>query len=114
MVRRVYADDDVAVSETRTVETAPVASTIANVITVVYTAIIALIGLDVLLEALGAREENGFVSAIDTLSGPFLAPFEGVFNNQNYWATALIAAAVYTVVYLIAMAALRRPRTTVY
>jgi fluoride ion exporter CrcB/FEX len=114
MVRRVYADDDVAVSETRTVESAPIASTIANVISVLYVAILSLIGLDTLLEALGAREDNGFVSAIDTLSAPFMAPFKGVFDNQQYWATALIAAAVYTVIYLIAMAALRRPRTTVY
>ena len=114
MVRRVYADDDVAVSETRTVESAPVASMIANVITVLYVAVLSLIGLDTLLEAMGAREQNGFVSAIDALSAPFLAPFNGIFDNQQYWATALIAAVVYTVIYLIAMTALRRPRATVY
>jgi uncharacterized protein YggT (Ycf19 family) len=114
MARRIYADDDVAVSETRTVESAPIAGTIANIITVLYVTIVSLIALDTLLEAMGAREENGFVSAIDTLSTPFIAPFKGIFNNQEYWATALIAAVVYTVVYLIAMAALRRPRATVY
>lgn len=62
----------------------------------------------------GAREQNGFVSAIDTLSNPFIAPFNGIFDDQKYWASALIAAVVYTIIYLIAVAALRRPRTTVY
>lgn len=114
MARRVYADDAVAVSETRTVESAPIATTIANVITVLYVAIVSLIALDTLLEALGAREENGFVSAIDSIAGAFMSPFNGIFDNQQYWATALIAAAVYTVIYLVAMAALRRPRATVY
>jgi fluoride ion exporter CrcB/FEX len=114
MARRVYADDVDTVSETRVEESTPVAATVANILTVVYGAVMALIGLDVLLEALDANEGNGFVSAIDTLSSPFLAPFEGMFDNQNYWATALVAAVVYTLAYLLAMAALRRSRTTVY
>ncbi|HVE62937.1 MAG TPA: hypothetical protein VNB94_03955 [Mycobacteriales bacterium] len=107
-MRRVVAGDLDQVSETRVVEHRSVAETIASVITVLYAAVIALIGIDVLLEALDAREENGFVSAIDGLSGAFTKPFDGVFADQRYWATALIAAVVYTVIYLIAMAALRR------
>jgi uncharacterized protein YggT (Ycf19 family) len=111
MARRVVVDDDRAVdsySESSVVEHPSIASVIANVLTALYVAALGLIGLDALLEALNARESNGFVSAIDTLSGPLLAPFRGVFNNQQYWATALIAAVVYTIVYLVAMAVLRR------
>ncbi len=109
MARRVVVDDGVdQVSETRVVEHRSIADTIASVITVLYTAVVALIGVDVLLEALDAREQNDFVSAVDTLSGAFLRPFDGVFSDQRYWGTALIALVVYTVVYLIAMAALRR------
>ena len=109
MVRRVVVDDGVdQVAETRVVEHRSIADTIASVLTVLYTAVIALIGLDVLLEAMDAREENDFVSAIDGLSGVFLRPFDGVFSDQRYWGTALIAVVVYTIVYLIAMAALRR------
>jgi len=110
-MRRVVTDDVDQVSETRVVEHRSLADTLASVITVIYTAIIALIGIDALLEALEAREENGFVSAIDSMSGVFIKPFEGVFADQRYWATALIAAVVYTVIYVIAMAALRRDRT---
>ena len=114
MVRRVVVDDAVDhVAETRVVEHRSVADTIASVITVLYTAVVALIGVDVLLEALDAREENGFVSAVDNLSGVFLRPFDGVFSDQRYWGTALIAAAVYTVIYLIAMAAMRRDRAVI-
>jgi len=111
-MRRVVSGGTVdSVSETQVVEHQSIADTIAAVISVIYTAILSLIGLDTLLKALDAREANGFVSAIDTLAGVFLRPFEGVFSDQRYWATALIAAVVYTVVYLIAMAALRRDRT---
>ena len=113
MVRRVVVDDAVDQVQETVVEHRSVADTIASVLTVIYSAILALIGLDVLLEALDAREENGFVSAIDTMSGAFLRPFDGVFSDQRYWGTALIAAVVYTVIYLIAMAALRRDHTVV-
>ena len=112
-MRRVITDDRAdVVSGTTVVERRPLADSIANVVTVLYTAVLSLIGLDALLEALEARESNGFVSAIDTLAGAFLGPFDGVFNDQRYWGTALIAAVVYTVIYLIAMAALRRDRAT--
>ena len=113
MVRRVVTDDRAVDSyaESSVTERPPVASVIARVITVVYVAIISLIGLDALFRALDARESNGFVNAVQTLASPLIAPFRGMFSDQNYWATALIAAVVYTVVYLIAMAVLRRDRT---
>ena len=113
-MRRVVSDGTVdAVSETRVVEHSSIADTIAAILSVIYTAIMSIIGLDTLLKALDAREANGFVSAIDTFAGVFLRPFEGVFSDQRYWGTALIAAAVYTVIYLIAMAAMRRDRAVI-
>lgn len=113
MNRRVVVDDNRAVdsySESRVTEHQPVASIIAKVITVVYVAMISLIGLDALLRAMDANEGNGFVSAIRTLASPLVAPFRGMFDGGGYWAAALVAAVVYTVVYLIAMAVLRRDR----
>lgn len=113
MVRRAVVDEagTTALSESRIVERPSVASMIANVVRALYVAVVGLIGLDTLLEALDANESNGFVSAIDTLATPLMAPFRGVFDNQQYWATALVAAVVYTIVYLVAMAVLRRDRT---
>jgi uncharacterized protein YggT (Ycf19 family) len=112
MVRRAVVDDRTAsaYSESSVVERPSVASVIARVLTVVYVTVVSLIGLNVLLEATDANESNGFVNAVDTLASPLVAPFRGMFDNQQYWATALVAAVVYTVVYLIAMAVLRRDR----
>jgi uncharacterized protein YggT (Ycf19 family) len=116
MVRRVVTDDRAVDSRADTytesvTERPPVASVIARVLTVVYVTVISLIGLDALFRALDANESNGFVNAVGTLASPLVAPFRGMFDNQNDWASALIAAVVYTVVYLIAMAVLRRDRT---
>lgn len=110
MVRRAVVDDATtsAVSEERVVVRPSIASLVANVVTAVYVFALGVIGLDTLLVAMDARESNGFVSAIDALSSPFLALFRGIFDNQQYWATALIAAVVYTIGYLVAMAVLRR------
>jgi uncharacterized protein YggT (Ycf19 family) len=113
MVRRVVTDDRAVGSydETRVVAHRSVASVIRSVLTVVYVAVVSIVGLDALLRALGARRSSGFVSAIHSLASPLVAPFRGIFANQNDWATALIAAVVYTIVYLVAMAALGRDRT---
>jgi hypothetical protein len=114
MARRVVEDDRAAgssYSESSVVERPSIASLIANVLTVVYVTVVALIGLDALLRALDANRSNGMVSAVRAMARPLVAPFDGVFDNQEYWATALIAAVVYTVVYLIAMTVLRRDRT---
>ena len=113
MNRRVVVDDNRAVdsySEARVTEHQPVASVIARVLTVVYVAVISLIGLDALMRLLDANEGNGFVSGIRTLASPLVAPFRGMFDDGGYWPAALTAAVVYTVVYLIAMAILRRDR----
>lgn len=113
MVRRAVVDDRAATSysESSVVERPSVASVIARVLTVLYVTALSLIGLDTLFEAMDANESNGFVNAVDALAAPLVAPFRGMFDNQQYWATALVAAVVYTVVYLIAMAVLRRDRT---
>lgn len=112
MVRRAVVDDHSvgSYSESTVTQRPSVASLIANVVTVLYVTVLSLIGLDTLLKAMDARESNGFVNAVDALASPALAPFRGVFDNQEFWATALIAAVAYTVVYLIAMAVLRRDR----
>jgi hypothetical protein len=112
MVRRAVVDDRSAsgYSESTVVERPAVASVVARVVTVLYVAALGLIGLDTLLTAMDARRSNGFVSAIHTLASPLVAPFRGVFDHQRYWASALIAAVVYTIVYLVAMAVLRRDR----
>ncbi len=112
-MRRAVVDDRAAssVSEATVVERPAIASVIANVVTVLYVAVVSFIGLDTLLRALGARRGNGFVHAVHAVAAPLVAPFRGVFSDQRWWAAALIAAVVYTIVYVLLMAALRRDRT---
>ena len=114
MARRVVVDDDRAVdsySESRVVERPSVASVISRVVTAVYVFVVSMIALDALFRALDARESNGFVAGVRDVAGALTAPFRGMFDDQSWGATALVAAVVYTVVYLIAMAVLRRDRT---
>jgi uncharacterized protein YggT (Ycf19 family) len=112
MVRRAVMSDRTADSyaESSVVERPSIASLIARAISAVYTAVVLLIGLDALLRALHARPANDFVHAIHSIANPLVAPFRGVFSNQQWWATALIAVVVYTAIYLILMAVLGRSR----
>jgi hypothetical protein len=111
MVRRATVEDRAAYSESTVVDRPSVASVIANVVSVVYVTMFSLIALDTLLRALGARPGNGFVHAVRVLARPLVAPFGGMFTHQTYWASALIAAVVYTIAFLIATAVLRRDTT---
>jgi hypothetical protein len=111
MVRRATVEDRAAYSESTVVEHVPVATVIANVLSVVYVTVFSLIALDTLLRALGARPANGFVHGVRVLARPLVTPFTGMFAHQTYWASALVAAVVYTIVFLVATAILRRDRT---
>ena len=110
MVRRAVVSDRTADSyaESSVVERPSVATLIARAVSAVYIAVVSLIGLDALLRALDARPANDFVHAVRTIANPLVAPFRGVFADQQWWATALIAAVVYTVAYLILLAVLGR------
>lgn len=63
-----------------------------------------LLGFRVALKALGANPDSGFATFINALSGPFVAPFNGLFPVSATrpgvvfeWST-IIAAAVYALV----------------
>ena len=57
------------------VERARGAARISQVVDYLFYLIYSLIGLEILLELLGARENNAFKSFIDAVSAPFLLPF---------------------------------------
>ena len=56
---------------------------VSQVVDFAFFVVYALIGVEILLELLGAREGAGFKKMIDTLSGPFLAPFEGLMPDPT-------------------------------
>ena len=62
-----------------------------------------LIAARFLGKVLGASAQSAFVSFVDTVSGPLVAPFQGIFGNAtsrtNSFETAdLVAIVVYAVV----------------
>jgi uncharacterized protein YggT (Ycf19 family) len=64
-----------------------------------------LIGLEVALELLGARQSSGFKRFLDTLTSPLLAPFKGVLPDPSVGPFQLmmsyvVAFAVYVLLHL--------------
>lgn len=65
-----------------------------------------VIGFRIVLEALGARESNAFESFVDTVSTPFLMPFEGLFpavreGSMTLAFSYVAALVVYAIAHLI-------------
>lgn len=68
-----------------------------------------IILLQILLEALGARDGSGFKRFLDTISAPFLKPFRGLLEDpriDNHQVMASFIAAM--IVYLILQALIHR------
>lgn len=75
---------------------------VSQVIDLIFYAIYSLIGLQILLDLMGARRGNGFRNLIDTLSAPFLAPFESLLQNIGMGRYQLKLSYVFAfIVYLI-------------
>jgi hypothetical protein len=95
----------------RTTTTGPGGSELARRIVVLLFGLVQLvIGARILLLLLDAREANGLVSAILSVSQWFVAPFEGIFRTDSLHAagslldiTALVALVGWTVLELIVL-----------
>lgn len=77
---RQKAFDEVATTESH-IERARTAARISQVIDFVFYIVYSLIGLRILLDLMGARKGNGFRSLIDTLTAPFLSPFDSLVQS---------------------------------
>lgn len=56
---------------------------VSHVVDYAFYLIYGLIGLEIILEALGAREQAGFKRLIDGATAPLLAPFEGLMPDPD-------------------------------
>lgn len=54
---------------------------VSQVFDYIFFLIYAIIGMEILLDLLGAHESSGFKRLIDHLSNPLLAPFRGLLNE---------------------------------
>jgi len=75
-----HAVHEVAATEREVVRTRKSARG-AQIVDYVFFVIYALIAVEIVLEAAGARESSGFKHLMDTLTLPFLAPFRGLFSD---------------------------------
>ncbi len=103
----------------------PPAFRIANVIYVIFGIIIALLIIRIVLKALAANAGAGFTSFIYGVTGPLVAPFQGIFatpqtnNGSVFEFSSVVAIVVYALigwalVRLIESLSPRRTPTTDY
>jgi len=69
-------------------------------------------GLEIVLDAIGARQSAGFKQFIDTMATPFLAPFKGLLPNPGVGSFRLmlsyiVALAVYVLLHMAVNGLLR-------
>ena len=103
---REVADTESELARTRTI------ARVSQVIDYVFYLIYGIISLEIVLEALGARENAGFKAFIDTLASPLLAPFEGLMadpgeGNYRFMLSYLFALIVYFLLHLAVKGLLR-------
>lgn len=105
------------------VERGPTALTTARrVLGLIFGVIIALIGLRILLLALGANEGNALVDGIYGITEPLVAPFRGVFSFDEVRPTgrsvldiaAVVAIIGWSLIALLIIAILRIPDRPAY
>ncbi len=90
---------------------------VRRVVGLIFGVMIALIGIRILLLALGANEGNGLVDAIYAITEPLVAPFRGVFSMDQvqpsgqsvFDIAALVAIVGWSLIALLVMAILSLP-----
>jgi hypothetical protein len=74
--------------------------------------IVGIVSFDTLFRLLEAQDGNIIVSVVRVLAALVLVPFQGMFSEQDYVLTALIAVLGYTLLVGIALAVLRSLQAT--
>lgn len=79
----------------------------ARWINTILLVIVGFVGFATLFDLLGAREENLIVRFVTIVAGFFLVPFEGMFDDQEFLLTAIIAVLGYSLLAGIVLAVIR-------
>lgn len=81
---------------------------LAQVVDYVFYVVYGIVGLQIALEAIGAREGSGFKQFMNTLSGPFLKPFRGLMPDPTVGSSDLMLSYVIgLIVYFLLHLAVR-------
>lgn len=89
---REVAETENEIDRTRTV------ARVSQVIDYVFFLIYAIITMEIVLEALGARESAGFKQFVDTLAGPLVAPFEGLMADPGMGEFRLMLSYIFALI----------------
>ena len=102
------AADEVVETE-RDIDRARTASRVLQVVDYVFFLVYSLIGLEIVLDLLGARQSSGFKRFLDAVTMPLLAPFKGLLPNPSVGSVQLMLSYVAALaVYAILQQAIRR------
>jgi uncharacterized protein YggT (Ycf19 family) len=95
------AIDEVAETEVE-LDRAKGVARVSQVVDYIFYVIYGIVGLEIILEGLGARDGAGFKRLIDTIGAPFLAPFRGLMPDLSSGPFQLMLSYVMAlVVYLL-------------
>lgn len=93
-------------------ETTKGVARLSQVLDYVFYLIYGLIGLEIILELLGARDSAGFKKLVDTVSAPFLFPFKGLMPDPGagpykFMTSYVVALVAYLLLHLAVNGLLR-------
>ena len=88
------------------------AARFSQIVDYIFYLIYGIIGIEIVLELLGAREASGFKRFMDTISAPFLAPFRGLMRDPAIGSSQLmfsflVGLAVWILIHVAINGALR-------
>lgn len=84
----------------------------ARWINTILLVIVGVVGFDTLFKLLDANEGNAIVGFVAAVARVFLAPFQGMFDDQDFLLTAVIAVLGYSLLAGIALAVTRSVQAT--
>jgi uncharacterized protein YggT (Ycf19 family) len=84
----------------------------SQVIDYIFGLVYGIIGLEIVLEMLGARDSSGFKQFLDAIASPLLAPFQGLMPNPtvgrfSFMFSYIIALVIYMLIHLAVNGLLR-------
>jgi len=95
---------EVAATETE-LERGQAAARASQVVDYLFYIVYGIIGLEIVLDAIGARQSAGFKQFIDAIASPFLAPFKGLMptpgvGSFRFMLSYIVALVVYVLLHM--------------
>jgi uncharacterized protein YggT (Ycf19 family) len=85
---------------------------VSQIVDYVFYIVYGIIGLEIVLDAIGARQSAGFKQFIDAIAAPFLAPFKGLMptpgvGSFRFMLSYIVALVVYILLHAAVSGLLR-------